>query len=222
MVPRPTDILVRIPGRMGRVELPDGEPPFGPWHEVPATELPGLLGNPRVLAVDGRSGSGKSTLVGRLVAAVPGAAAVHTDDIAWHHDFFDWADLLAGGVLRPWRSGADVAYVPPGWAARGRAGAIEVPAAASLLVVEGVGAARRALAPLLDAAVWVQTDRRVGLYRGIARDGEAHRAFWDEWEARERPFLAEDRPWERADLVVSGAHEGELVAISAAHDTIRA
>jgi hypothetical protein len=177
-VPRPTDILVRFPGTMGLVELPDGEPAFGPWRSVAVAELPALLGHPRVLAVDGRSGSGKSTLVGRLVAAVPGAVAVHTDDVAWHHDFFDWADLLADGVLRPWRSGADVTFVPPGWAPRGRPGAIEVPATASLLVVEGVGASRRALVPLLDAAVWVQTDRRVGLYRGIARDGVAHRAFW--------------------------------------------
>lgn len=195
------------------MELPDGEPDFGPWRDVPAADLAALLGRPRVLAVDGRSGSGKTTLVRRLVEAVPGAAVVHTDDVAWHHDFFDWVDLLADGVLAPWRSGVDVAFVPPGWTARGRTGAIEVPAAASMLVVEGVGAARRALAPLLDATVWVQTDRSVGLYRALARDGAEHRAFWDEWEARERPFLAEDRPWERASLVVSGDRTGELVSV---------
>jgi energy-coupling factor transporter ATP-binding protein EcfA2 len=185
------------------VELPDGEPDCGPWRPFPVADLHAVLGRPRVLAVDGRSGSGKSTLVARLVATVPHAAVVHTDDVAWHHDFFDWADLLVDGVLIPWRAGHDVAYRPPPWDARGRGGAITVSSAAPLLVVEGVGAGRKAFAPFLDALIWVQTDRVVATRRGLGRDG-GDVAFWDEWEARERPFLAADRPWERADLVVSG------------------
>jgi len=194
---------VRRPGQTGAVDLPDGEPDCGPWRAVAVTELYAALGRPRVLAVDGRSGSGKSTLVARLAATVPSTAVVHTDDVAWHHDFFDWADLLLDGVLVPWRAGRDVAYRPPAWDARGRGGAITVPAAAPLLVVEGVGAGRRPFAPHLDALIWVQTDRALATRRGLERDG-GDVAFWDEWEARERPFLAADRPWARADLVVSG------------------
>ena len=195
------------------MELPDGEPDCGPWRAVAVAELYTALGRPRVLAVDGRSGSGKSTLVDRLVATVPGVAVVHTDDVAWHHDFFDWADLLVDGVLVPWRAGRDVAYRPPPWDARGRPGAITVPSGAPLLVVEGVGAGRRAFAPYLDALVWVQTDRAVAIRRGLERDG-GDVAFWDEWEARERPFLAADRPWARADLVVNGQDvRNELVEV---------
>jgi hypothetical protein len=176
-------------------------------------DLYAALGRPRVLAVDGRSGSGKSTLVDRLAATVPGVAVVHTDDVAWHHDFFDWADLLVDGVLVPWRAGRDVAYRPPPWDARGRPGAITVPSGAPLLVVEGVGAGRRAFAPYLDALVWVQTDRAVATRRGLQRDG-GDVTFWDEWEARERPFLAADRPWARADLVVNGQDvRNELVEV---------
>jgi hypothetical protein len=185
------------------VELPDGEPDCGPWCPIALTDLYPTLGRPRVLAVDGRSGSGKSTLVARLLATVPGAAVVHTDDVAWYHDFFDWADLLVDGVLVPWRAGRDVAYRPPAWDVRGRAGAITVSAEAPLLVVEGVGAGRRAFGSYVDTVIWVQTDRAVAARRGLERD-DGDVAFWDEWEARERPFLAADRPWERADLVVSG------------------
>jgi hypothetical protein len=185
------------------VELPNGEPDCGPWRTVAVADLHPQLGRPRVLAVDGRSGSGKSTLVAGLVATVPGAAVVHTDDVAWYHDFFDWADLLADGVLAPWRAGRDVAYRPPAWDARGRTGAITLPSGAPLLVVEGVGAGRRAFGPLLDAVIWVQTDRALATRRGLERDG-GDVAFWDEWEAHERSFLAADRPWERADLVISG------------------
>jgi len=195
------------------VDLPDGEPDCGPWRAVAVTELHAALGRPRVLAVDGRSGSGKSTLVARLAATVPGTAVVHTDDVAWHHDFFDWADLLLDGVLVPWRAGRDVAYRPPPWEVRSRPGAITVPSGAPLLVVEGVGAGRRAFAPYLDALVWVQTDRAVATRRGLERDG-GDVAFWDEWEARERPFLAADRPWARADLVVNGQDvRNELVEV---------
>jgi energy-coupling factor transporter ATP-binding protein EcfA2 len=195
------------------VDLPDGEPDCGPWRAVAVADLYAALGRPRVLAVDGRSGSGKSTLVDRLAATVPGVAVVHTDDVAWHHDFFDWADLLVDGVLVPWRAGRDVAYRPPPWDARGRPGAITVPSGAPLLVVEGVGAGRRAFAPYLDALVWVQTDRAVATRRGLQRDG-GDVTFWDEWEARERPFLAADRPWARADLVVNGQDvRNELVEV---------
>jgi hypothetical protein len=190
-------------GQTGAVDLPDGEPDCGPWRPVPVADLHAVLGRPRVLAVDGRSGSGKSTLAARLAAVVSGAVVIHTDDVAWYLDFFDWADLLVDGVLIPWRAGHDVAYRPPPWDARGRGGAITVSSAAPLLVVDGVGAGRKAFAPFLDALIWVQTDRVVATRRGLERDG-GDVAFWDEWEARERPFLAADRPWERADLVVGG------------------
>ena len=164
---------------------------------------------PRLVAVDGRSGSGKSTLAGQLRAAVPGAAVVHTDDVAWHHSFFDWAELLAQGVLEPLRRGESVSFRPPAWRERGRPGAIEVAAGCPLVLLEGVGAGRRELAGLLDAAVWVQADVARAEERGIARDGGDQAAidFWHEWQAEELPFLADQRPWERAVAVVSGTPE---------------
>ena len=55
-----------------------------------------------------------------------------------------------------------MSFRPPRWDERQREGAIEVPADCALLIVEGVGVARRV------------------------------------------PFLADQRPWERADLVACG------------------
>ena len=75
-------------------------------------------------------------------------------------------------MLEPVRAGEAVAYRPPAWDARDRPGAVTVPAGLTLLVVEGVGSSRRALA--------------------------------HSWMAEELPFLAADRPWERAGLVVAG------------------
>ena len=198
----------------GPVLLPDGEPRFGPWRARRIDDLlaalPADLGRPTLLAIDGRSGGGKTTVTQRIVDRVPGAAVVHTDDIAWYHAMFDWSALMVDGVLTPLRRGEAIAFRPPPWNARGRPGAVTVPAGCPLVVVEGVGIGRRDLAAFFDALLWVQTDRATATARGLARDTAQRpepQAFWDEWEAAERPFLAAERPWERADLVVDGAPE---------------
>ena len=202
------------------MSLPPGEPAAGPWRVVPLDELVRLLleataaaaGRPRVVAVDGRSAGGKSTIAQRLSRAVPASTVVHTDDVAWHHSSSDWAELLGEGVLEPLRRGEAVAWRPPGWQRKGRAGAIEVPAGLDLVLVEGVGAGRRELEHLVDAVVWVQSDSAEAERRGLARDlasgvngDEAQTvAFWHEWMAQELAFLAQQRPWDRAGVVVAG------------------
>ena len=171
-----------------------------------------------MVAVDGRSAAGKSTVAERLREAIPGAWVVHTDDVAWWHSFFGWADLLRDGVLEPVRRGdLPVRYRPPAWDERARPGAIEVPVGCRVLIVEGVGAGRSDLADLVDALVWVQSDVVEARRRGLIRDGgdEAAEAFWDEWDAEEVPFLELHAPWARADLVVCGTPE---VAHAAAPD----
>jgi hypothetical protein len=191
-----------------------GEPVAGPWTARPLVEVCAELlalaesraagrAPPLVIAVDGRSGAGKSTFAARMTTAEKGVAVVHTDDVAWHHSFFDWAELMRAGVLEPVRRGAAVSYRPPAWAERGRQGAVEVPGGCRAVVVEGVGAGRLDLADLVDALVWIQSDAADARTRGIARD-EGDFAFWDEWEAAEVPFLDRHRPWERADVVVAG------------------
>lgn len=180
-------------------------------------------GRPRIIAVDGRSGSGKTTLAERLRSAVPGAQVVHTDDIAWWHSRFGWADLMIDGVLQPLQRGESVHYQPPAWARRGRTGYIDVSANASIVIIEGVGAGRRELSHMLDAMVWVQSDFSEAERRGILRGGgeAAHRESWDEWMAEEIPFLAADRPWQRATVVVAGTTdlphdpESEVVILAA-------
>jgi hypothetical protein len=187
--------------------LYSGEPAAGPWQVVPTVEVLALLGRPRILAVDGRSGGGKTTVAEKLAAAVPGATVLHTDDVAWYHAFFDWADLIRHGILAPLRAGEDVAYRPPAWDERGRDGAITASAASPLVIVEGVGIGRRELSAYVDALLWVQTDADEARLRGLARDGADAAGFWAEWQAAEDPFQAEQRPWERAGVVVSGAPE---------------
>jgi hypothetical protein len=218
--------------------LPAGEPPVGPWRAVLVPEVVELVlratgpvaGRPRIVAIDGRSAGGKSTVTERLEREATRmgirTAVVHTDDVAWYESFFEWAPLMIEGVLAPLRRGGDVHYRPPAWEERGRSGAIDVPASVELVLVEGVGASQRDLAQFVDASVWVQSDLDEAERRGIARDvasgvngdEEQSRAFWAEWMSQELPFLAEDRPWERATLVVAGTPsiplQSDEVAIS--------
>jgi hypothetical protein len=195
------------------------EPVAGPWRverldafaESVVAAAGDIAGRPRIVAVDGRSGGGKTYLAGRLAGALPGSAVVHTDDVAWWHSRFGWADLMADGILAPLRAGKDVHYQPPGWRPHGRDGWLDVPAASPTVLVEGVGAARRELGPLIDVAVWVQSDyaltRRRGLERDLADKGidmPAAVEEWDAWEVEELPFHSADRPWERAAFIVAG------------------
>ena len=200
------------------LQLDPEEREAGPWQaerlEVVIAAL-NRLGRGRrtgdrsvVLAVDGRSSSGKSTLAGRVQAAVEESAVVHTDDLAWWHSRFGWSDLLVDGILMPVHRGERVTFRPPRWAEHGREGSIDVPVRSPLIIIDGVGAGRREAARLVDALVWVQSDQREGERRSLARVGQpgGPQTARDlrEWMAEEEHFLADQRPWDRADLVVAG------------------
>jgi uridine kinase len=195
----------------------DGEPALGPWRVERLAAFVDRLraaagtpaGRPAVVAVDGRGSSGKTSLCARIAARVDGAVVVHTDDIAWRHAAFDWAGLLAEGVLEPLRAGRSVTYRPPKWDEHARPGAIRVPAVAPLVLVEGVGAGRRAFAPLLDAVVYVQSDIDEIDRRNAVRvaAGETTPADFASWMAEEMPFVVAERAWERAYAVVCGTPE---------------
>ena len=211
------------------MQLAPEEPEAGPWRVESLSTVVnavtrrgpdrGSSGHPAVLAVDGRSNSGKTTLAARVRGLVPGSVVIHTDDIAWEHSRFGWADLLVDGILIPVRQGQGVSYRPPRWDEHGREGSIEVPIDCPLLVIEGVGAGRREAADLIDTVIWVQADEREIGRRSVARAADrpaadlANRAVdgapFDEegWMAEEIPFNAVQRTWERADIIVCGTPE---------------
>jgi uridine kinase len=196
------------------MRLHPGEPEAVGWRVVTMSDVvgwlsdasPGVAGRPRVVAIDGRGGAGKTTLAERLRRAVPGSAVVHTDDVAWHHAYFDWGALLIENVLRPLHRGAAVDFRPEAWAARDRPGSITVPADAGFVWVEGTGVLREELAPWLDASVWVQGDLDEQERLLIARDGDSaeQQQHVANWLREELPFLLRERPWARATMIVQG------------------
>lgn len=193
------------------------EPEAGPWRvERVASTVERLVGDvsaragrPLLVGVDGRSSSGETSLAHTIEHAVAGSSTVHADDVAWHHSVFGWDDLLVDGVLVPLHRGQAVHYRPPAWNQRHRPGAITVPAHRSLVVIEGVGVGRRALTHMLDRLVWVQADQAEVDRREATRvaAGEVTRAIQKLWLREEIPFLADQQPWTRADLIIAGTPE---------------
>lgn len=159
-----------------------------------------------IVGIDGRSRSGKTVLAATLASATEHRAAViHTDDIAWHHSFFDWTELLIIGVLEPLRRyGPPVSHTPQAWIDRGRPGAIDVPADTRLVIIEGVAATRQELALWFNATIWVDTPPQLSLQRTRELDRDPP-GFVEDWMRAENAHLERDRPWNRASLIVSGA-----------------
>lgn len=214
----PSDSLRRVNTDQA-IQLQPEEPAVTQWQVSATDELVAHLlnlvgtpqGRPAIIAVDGRGGSGKTTLTTALAAAVPGAQAFHLDDLIWNEPLYDWDQLYVDTLTQLRRAGS-LDLVPDKWREHGREGSIRIPAGSPLVLVEGTGAGLAAVRSLIDAHVWVQTGDDVAERRGIKRDiaegvnGDAEESvrFWHWWMAGERLFFAKDRPWRRADVVVSG------------------
>jgi mannitol-1-/sugar-/sorbitol-6-phosphatase len=163
-------------------------------------------GEVAVFGIDGRSRSGKTSLAAELGAFGDDMAIIHTDDIAWHHSFFDWTPVLITGVLEPLRrDGPPVSFTPQAWIDRGRSGSIDIPRGTQVVLVEGVGAARAELTRWLDATIWVETSEDVAMRRTVELDRDPP-GFIDDWMRAERAHLDRDRPWTRATVITSGTH----------------
>jgi hypothetical protein len=160
------------------LQLAPDEPAAGPWRAELLTTVAARLMRP---------GKGESAGHRPVVLAIDGRSS-------------SGKTTLADGIL-----------VPARWDEHQHEGAIEVPADCALLIVEGVGAARRETAHLTGAAVWVQSDEREAERRSVARVGQPGDSptlrHLRDWMAEEVPFLADQRPWERADLVACGTPE---------------
>ncbi|MFE0458885.1 uridine kinase [Kitasatospora sp. NPDC058965] len=187
---------------------PDPVPDLGTAPDLAALAaelraLPASLGPVRLVAVDGHAGSGKTTFAGQLAAALGGAPVVHLDDLATHQEFFAWTGRLRDRVLTPLAAGRTARFEPYDWVARRFRGAREIPAA-PVVLLEGVGAGRRALRPELAALLWMELPAADARARGLRRDGPELADFWAEWTRAEVAHFTADPSRPFAQLTVDG------------------
>jgi hypothetical protein len=179
---------------------------------VPLAELAAALrarhpscGPVRLVAVDGHAGSGKTTFAGRLAAVLGGAPVLHLDDLASHDAFFDWTGRLDEQVLSPLSQGRNARYTAYDWARAvfpvGADASTLLPPA-PVVLVEGVGAGRRALRPRLACLLWMDMAPADAWRRGRERDGGGLTEFWNAWTRAEMTHFAEDPSYSSANYVV--------------------
>ncbi|GGZ58945.1 hypothetical protein GCM10010387_60960 [Streptomyces inusitatus] len=175
---------------------------------------PPSCGPVRLVAVDGHAGSGKSTFTARLqeaLARLPGGGApvpvLHLDDLASHEELFDWTGRLLDQVIGPLARGAEARYAPYDWNERRFTPARALPAA-PVVLIEGVGAGRRALRPRLAALLWMERNAEDSWRRGRRRDGAGLTAFWDGWTAAETRHFSADPSRPFADALVRERPQG--------------
>ncbi|WP_093775933.1 uridine kinase [Streptomyces sp. yr375] len=163
--------------------------------------LPPSCGPVRLIGVDGHAGSGKSTFAGKLAEALGGVPVLRLDDIASHDELFGWTGRLLTQVIEPFRRAETAHYAPYDWRARRFGPPVPLPAA-PVVLVEGVGAGRRALRPFLACLLWMDVPPEEAWARGRSRDGEEQREFWDGWVPAEVRHFAEDPSRPHAALLV--------------------
>ncbi|MFE0702060.1 uridine kinase [Streptomyces sp. NPDC058872] len=169
--------------------------------------LPPSCGPVRLVAVDGHAGSGKSTLAARLSTVLGDAPVLHLDDLATHEELFAWTDRLRTQVLEPLSRGATASYRPYDWRLR-RFGGARTLSPAPVVLVEGVGAGRRAVRPFLARLLWMERGPEQSWVRGRHRDGPEQAAFWDGWTVAETRHFARDPSRAFADTLVRECQEG--------------
>ena len=178
---------------------PEGEEPALPAARLRA--LPPRCGPVRLVGIDGHAGSGKSTLAARLARELGGAPVVHLDDLASHASFFGWAETFREQVAAPLSRGQAARYRVYDWERRAFA-AEAVVEPAPVVLVEGVGAGRRALRPYLSFLIWLAVPPAEAWARGLRRDGPGLREFWRKWTAAETAHFTDDPSKPFADILM--------------------
>ena len=159
-------------------------------------------GDTVVVAVDGPSGAGKTTLTRALRRHLERPPVLHLDALYPGWDGLPLTPaILHDRVLAPLARGERATYQRFDWGAGAFAEEHEV-RAAPLLLLEGCGAGAWPGFAYVSVLIWVEAPTEVRYERGIARDGEGYRPYWERWAASERALFGADRTRERADLVL--------------------
>ncbi len=173
------------------------------------TGRPPRLGDVRLVAIDGPSGAGKTWFAGRLAAELGGAPVIHTDDLldGWDDQFTSWP-RIERLALAPLRAGRPARYRIYRWDTGDFTGDPVVIQPAPVVLLEGVGSARRVIRPELSLAVFVTAPPDLRLERTVARDAGhdlVFRAYLERWRTAEDRHFAEEDTAAYADLTVDGA-----------------
>lgn len=177
-----------------------------------ATSVSPLVGDVRVITIDGRAGGGKSTLAEALSPRIGNAPIVHMDDL-----YRGWDDALTAQltatlrdqILNPIGLGKTGGYRAWDWH-RGAAGEVRTIPKHPFLILEGVGASQRIVRPFATTMVWIEITPSQGLERVLQRDSlfatdlEEYRGRMLSWQGEELLHFAAENTFDTAHLRFDG------------------
>lgn len=177
-----------------------------------ATSVSPLVGDVRVITIDGRAGGGKSTLAEALSPRIGNAPIVHMDDL-----YRGWDDALTAQltatlrdqILNPIGLGKTGGYRAWDWH-RGAAGEVRTIPKHPFLILEGVGASQRIVRPFASTMVWIEITPSQGLERVLQRDSlfatdlEEYRGRMLSWQGQELLHFAAENTFDTAHLRFDG------------------
>jgi hypothetical protein len=160
------------------------------------------LGRTRLIAVDGRSGSGKTWLAAELATPL-GAPVIHLDDLYPGWDgLTKAADVLAPWVIEPLSKGEPAHWRRFDWDAMSYA-EWHTTEAADVVVLEGGGSIRSALAGAYAARIWVEAPAAARRQRLRARpDWTAYEPFARRWAELEDQLYRTEHTRRHCDVIV--------------------
>ena len=177
-----------------------------------ATSVSPLVGDVRVITIDGRAGGGKSTLAEALSPRIGNAPIVHMDDL-----YRGWDDALTAQltatlrdqILNPIGLGKTGGYRAWDWH-RGAVGEVRTIPKHPFLILEGVGASQRIVRPFASTMVWIEITPSQGLERVLQRDSlfatdlEEYRGRMLSWQGEELLHFAAENTFDTAHLRFDG------------------
>lgn len=177
-----------------------------------ATKASPLVGDVRVVTIDGRAGGGKSTFADALSPLLDDAPIVHMDDL-----YRGWDDALTAQltstlrdqILTPIGLGKSGGYRAWDWH-KGMAGEFRTIPRHPFLILEGVGASQRIVRPFATTMVWIEITPSRGLERVMQRDSvfatdlEQYRGRILSWQGEELLHFARENTFDTAHLRFDG------------------
>lgn len=175
-----------------------------------------------LVAIDGCGASGKSTFAKNLKRLRPSIDVVSMDDFYFKSnkrfsgnpilkpvgaDFN--LERLRKNVLEPLANNKNVNYQIYDWITDSLTEWHEI-STGGIVIIEGVYSICEELSDYYDFKIWIDCPRDIRLLRGIERDGEESLETWEHnWMIAEDVYMNEQKPYDRADLVIDGSQKLE-------------
>lgn len=161
-----------------------------------------------LIAIDGRGGSGKSTLADLLHKHFPESTIVHLDDFTYPDTD---RERLLEQVIKPLKSGSTAKYQRYDWGTKQLAEWHDIQPG-QMVIIEGVSTLHDLLNSYYDLKIWIECPAEIGFERGLQRDKNLYKVdtteqWKKEWMPKEKEYIDEQKPQEKADFVINTGTE---------------